>query len=309
MSFLRLLPILFALVLLTNPVEAAPKAKSPYVLVLGIAQDGGYPQAGCVKACCQAVSKSRRRDVASLAIVDPQSGQQWLIDATPHFPQQLDALRARTGKSALDGILLTHAHIGHYAGLVHLGREVMGARQMPVYTMPRMTTFLTNNGPWNQLVTLKNIKLHALADGQPIQLNARIRVTPLVVPHRDEYSETVGFLVRGPSQAVVWLPDIDKWERWETAIETIIAKVDRAYLDGTFYDNLELPGRDMSQIPHPFIVESMRRFAKLPKAERKKVHFVHLNHTNPALQPNSSAQQAIDGQGYGVAQQGEIFGL
>ena len=249
-------------------------------MVLGIAQDGGYPQAGCNRPDCVAAwnDPARRRLVASLAIVDPVSKQRWIIDATPDFPLQLRRLD-EIAPGPLPGIFLTHAHIGHYLGLAQLGREVLGARSVSVYAMPRMREFLERNGPWDQLVRLGNIAIQPLEDGREVRLNDRLTVTPLRVPHRDDYSETVGFIVRGPSRAIFWLPDIDKWEKWSTPIESVIAQVDVAYLDGTFYDAAELPGRNMSEIPHPLMVESMSRLA----AQAGKVRFIHLNQSNRAL--------------------------
>lgn len=254
-------------------------------MVLGIAQDGGDPQAGCERADCNAAWRDPRlrHHVASLGIVDPVSSERWIIDTTPDFPSQLHTLGGR-----VDGILLTHAHIGHYLGLAQLGREVMGAHAVPVYAMPRMRAFLEHNGPWDQLVRLHNIELHDLEDGQPVRLNDRIRVTPLLVPHRDEYSETVGFIVTGPSHSILWLPDIDKWEKWTRQLEEVLASVDVAYVDGTFYDAAELPGRDLREIPHPLIGETLARIAPLPEPERRKIRFIHLNQSNRALHHRTS---------------------
>ena len=254
---------------------------APYVMVLGIAQDGGYPQAGCVRPDCVAAWKNPklRRHVASLAIVDPISNQRWMIDATPDFAEQLSML----DDHKLDGILLTHAHIGHYLGLAQLGREVMGTHDLKVYAMPRMRAFLEHNGPWDQLLRLHNVAIESLQDGREVKLNERISITPLIVPHRDEYSETVGFIVRGPARSILWIPDIDKWERWSTPIESVVARVDVAFLDGTFHDAGELPGRDLSEIPHPLMIETMKRL----RASAAKVRFIHLNQSNPALRDPS----------------------
>jgi pyrroloquinoline quinone biosynthesis protein B len=258
-----------------NIVAAAILA--PYIMVLGIAQDGGYPQAACVRPDCVAAWKNPalRRHVASLAIVDPISNQRWIIDATPDFAEQLSMLDS----PKLDGILLTHAHIGHYLGLAQLGREVMGTHDVKVYAMPRMRAFLEHNGPWDQLVRMHNIAIESLEDGTVVKLNERITITPMIVPHRDEYSETVGFIVRGPSRSILWLPDIDKWEKWTTSIESVVARVDIAFVDGTFHDAGELPGRDLSEIPHPLMIETMKRLG----AYSTRVRFIHLNQSNPAL--------------------------
>ncbi|HSY48599.1 MAG TPA: MBL fold metallo-hydrolase [Thermoanaerobaculia bacterium] len=275
------------LVLFAAACASVPSITTPYTIVLGIAQDGGYPQAGCNRPDCIAAwhDLKLRQRVVSLAIVDPQSHQRWIIDATPDFPSQLrtldEAAPRADGAPLLDGILLTHAHIGHYLGLAQLGREVIGARSVRVYAMPRMREFLERNAPWDQIVKLQNIELAPLEDGVAVSLNERISVTPLRVPHRDEYSETVAFLIRGPSRSILWLPDIDKWEKWSTPLESVLARVDVAYLDGTFYDASELPGRDLREIPHPLITETLSRLAASPMLA--KVRFIHLNQSNPLL--------------------------
>ncbi len=284
--------------------------EAPFLIVLGIAQDAGFPQAGCERACCASAWRDagQRRKVTSLAIVDPQTSERWLIDATPDFPEQLRALNeiAPSAKPfTLTGIFLTHAHIGHYTGLMHLGREVMGAKAVPVYAMPRMRTFLSANGPWDQLVRLQNITLHSLQRDSTMALNARLRITPIVVPHRDEYSETVGFRIVGPRRAVLFIPDIDKWEKWERRIEDELAVADAAYLDGTFYAEGEIPGRNMAEIPHPFIVESLARWQGLTAKEKSKIRFIHCNHTNPVLQEQSAAWQHVFTAGFQIAREGE----
>ena len=284
------------------------------LMVLGVAQDAGRPQAGCRKDCCRDIvgHPARHRSPAALAIVDTATGQRWLIDATPDLPRQLQRLDQRFPAATepdLSGIFLTHAHIGHYTGLMHLGREAMGARSIPVYAMPRMRAFLEGNGPWDQLVRLGNIVLVDLSADADVALAADLRVSPFRVPHRDEYSETVGFRITGPRRTVLYIPDIDKWDRWETTLSAALADVDLAYLDGTFFDGDELPGRDMSEIPHPFIVETLALLADLPEAERTRVRFIHLNHTNPALDANSKARRTIEAAGCRVAVEGDIVEL
>jgi len=275
-------------------------AGGPEVVVLGIAQDGGHPQAGCTKECCRAAweDPTAGHRVASLGIVD--GDQAWIVDATPDFPRQLHAL----GDVHLAGILLTHAHMGHYTGLLHLGREAMGAEHVPVYALPRMKALLEEEEPWALMVRLGHIAPTAAAAGVPIALSERVTVTPFLVPHRDELSETVGYTIHGPKRTIVWLPDIDKWERWDTPLEELLEGADVAYLDATFYADGEL-GRDMSSIPHPFVVETMERLSHAPAGVRAKVHFVHLNHTNPALDPESDAAKSIEDAGMAVAREGE----
>jgi pyrroloquinoline quinone biosynthesis protein B len=297
---------------LARDAAAAPTPPPMYLVVLGVAQDGGAPQAGSATEPGWH-DASKRRLATSLAVVDDAGQRRFLFEATPDFPAQLQRLdeiapRAHQPKPALDGIFLTHAHMGHYTGLMWLGKEVMGADRVPVYAMPRMADYLRANGPWSQLVALSNISLQALAAGVPVQLGAQLRVTPLLVPHRQEFSEVVGFRIEGASRKVLFIPDIDSWAQWDalgTRIEDEIAKVDVAYLDGTFFANGEIPGRDMSGFPHPFIRHSLERFAALPAKEKAKVRFIHLNHTNQALWPGTRERAELQAAGFRVAEEGE----
>ena len=296
--------------------NAAPaqQASTPYLVVLGIAQDGGAPQAGHPEEPGWK-DPSKRRLATSLAVCDPATGQRWLFDATPDFPaqlQRLDQACAPKQRPGIDGIFLTHAHIGHYSGLMFLGKEVMGTKDVPVYAMPRMASFLRDNGPWSQLVKLSNIALKPLAGGERVVLAPGIVVTPLLVPHRQEFSEVVGFRIEAPAQKVLFIPDIDSWEQWDAAgtrIEDEIAKVDVAYLDGTFFANGEIPGRDMSGFPHPFIRHSLERFAQLPAEQRRKIVFIHLNHTNQALWPGTAERRDVERADMRVAREGETLEL
>ncbi len=305
--------LLTLLALFAAPLIAAPAtpAGGATLIVLGIAQDGGAPQAGRFDDP-RWDDTGRSRLVACLGLFDPSSGRRWMIDATPDFRRQLLDLRRASGgadRPALDGVFLTHAHIGHYTGLMFLGHESMGAKAVPVWTMPKMTGFLRRNGPWDQLVRYGNIELRPLAAGVAVQLTEGLSVTPISVPHRQEYSEVVGFRIQGRRRAALFIPDIDSWEQLDAQgvrIEDLIASVDLAYLDGTFFANGEIPGRDMTGFPHPFIRHSIRRFASLPAVERAKIRFIHLNHTNPALDPDSAASREIAAAGLKVARQGEV---
>ncbi|MGH9318078.1 MAG: MBL fold metallo-hydrolase, partial [Thermoanaerobaculia bacterium] len=202
---------LLAALLAAPPPSPAP-AEPPLALVLGVAQDGGVPHAGCHQALCEKARRdpAARRLVASLGLLDAEAGKRFLIDATPDFAQQMERLGGLP-----DGILLTHAHIGHYLGLAQLGREVLGARKVPVYATPSMARFLRENGPWKRLVALENIELREIEIGKPVELTPSMRATAIQVPHRDEDSDTVAWLVEGPSRKILWLPDIDKWEKWD----------------------------------------------------------------------------------------------
>ena len=246
----------------------------------------------------------------SLALIDPASKKKYMFEATPNFPEQLWMLEreAPSAEFKLDGIFVTHAHIGHYTGLMYLGREVIGADLVPVYVMPKMQQYLMNNGPWSQLVSLHNITLQPLRNHAEVPLH-NITVTPFIVPHRDEFSETVGFSIKGPNKTALFIPDINKWSQWEKDIAAQIQASDYALIDATFYDNGELPGRDMSKIPHPFVTETIAALSGLSTQQRAKVWFIHMNHTNPLLNLNSEQSRAVRAQGFNIASTGLRLGL
>ena len=279
--------------------------KDPFIVVLGITQDAGYPQIGCDKECCKKYwdKKIAKQKVSCLALFDPSTNQKWIFDATPDLTEQLKEAD-KLQKGNLSGIFLTHAHIGHYTGLMYLGREALNAKEVPVYAMPRMYDFLKTNGPWSQLVSLKNIQLQKLKADSTIKLTDKISVTPILVPHRDEFSETVGYSIKTGNKTILFIPDIDKWQKWDRDIKQLVKRYDHLFLDGTFYKDDELPGRNMSEVPHPFIQESVDLFSELSLTEKQKVWFIHFNHTNPLIDKSSKQYKEVKSKGFNIAIEG-----
>ncbi|MDA9242292.1 MBL fold metallo-hydrolase [Flavobacteriaceae bacterium] len=276
-----------------------------YLKVLGTIQDGGIPHLGCNKKCCKDYFKNgySKKRVVSLGISDLKEKKNYLIEASPDISFQLNNFLKNKSKN-LNGIFITHAHIGHYSGLTNLGREVLNSSKMPLFLMPKMTEFISTNGPWDQLVKLKNVDLKKIFNEKSIELSEGLSIIPFKVPHRDEYSETVGFKIIGPKKIALFIPDIDKWDKWDKSIKNLITEVDYAFLDGTFYDSKEINNRDISEIPHPFIIESLELFKDLKESDRNKIYYIHLNHTNPLLNFESEEYQNVVSKGYNVATEG-----
>ncbi len=282
---------------------------TPYIVILGTAQDGGYPQAGCNKECCKEAWKNPglRKLVTSIAVIDPATKDRWLFDITPDFKEQLhilEDLSPSTHKNILSGIFLTHGHTGHYTGLIHLSREVMNANNVDVFAMPMMLKFLKANAPWSQINKQGNIKLNPLKNKTSTVLNNRINVTPFLVPHRDELTETVGFKITGPNKTVVFIPDVDIWN--ENIIK-IVRAADVALIDGTFFNENELSDRDLNEVRHPLIEESVNLFNQHP--QKDKIHFIHFNHTNPVLKPDSKEHIKVIQSGFQIAREKQIIEL
>ena len=121
--------------------------------------------------------------------------------------------------------------------------------------------------------------------------------------------DVLNVVLRRIQKKLLFIPDIDKWQKWDRDIREEIKKVDIALLDGTFYDANELPGRDMSEIPHPFVKESIQLFDHLPAIEKRKIAFIHFNHTNPLLKNNSAEKKLVEKQGMRVATEGAVIPL
>jgi pyrroloquinoline quinone biosynthesis protein B len=290
--------------------EVSQNSDYPYIVVLGIAQDGGFPHINNPAEFEEVASGFKKREnVVSLGLIDPIMKKKYLFEATPDLPSQLNHLASvMPGEHLVDGIFLTHAHMGHYTGLMHLGREAFGGNQIPVYAMPKMESFLTTHGPWSQLVSLENIKLVSQQANQKNELSKQLYVTPFLVPHRDEFSETVGYTIAGPNRSVLFIPDINKWSAWDRSILEEVNKVDFAFIDATFYAEGEIP-RPMSEVPHPFIEETVRLFAEADFATRSKLVFIHFNHSNPLLDQNHPQRIALEKEGFRFAKEGDMFSL
>jgi len=249
--------------------------------------------------------------VTCLGIVDLKNKKKWMIEATPDFARQMKRLKQMAGSDSEtpDGIFITHAHLGHYSGLMYLGREAMNSKAVRVYVMPRMKNFLENNGPWSQLVSLKNIELESMEDNREIVLSPKLKLVPLLVPHRDEFSETVGFLIQGQNKKVLFVPDINKWKLWNRHLDSLVKEVDLAFIDGTFYDEAEINHRNISEIPHPFVIETLELLKTLSTRDKSKIRFIHFNHTNPLNDSISNESGTVIKNGFGVAHWGMKINL
>ena len=172
-----------------------------YLKVLGTVQDGGSPHIGCQKSCCKDLSleEKKTRKVTSLELYQIGTDKSLLFEASPDIISQWNLMNFPAS-----GIFITHAHMGHYSGLLHLGKEALSSKNIPVYVMPKMYNFLSKNGPWSQLINQKNILLKKLHENKTVQVLNKVKIIPILVPHRDEFSETVGYKIIGPKKGAIY---------------------------------------------------------------------------------------------------------
>lgn len=331
------------------------------VTVLGSAQDGGLPQPGCYGSCCEWARNDplRRRMPVALGITG-KDGSKHLVEASRCLGEQIDlwkscgtyALQSSGGAEddtertcPVDSVCITHAHLGHVDGLGLFGREVIGAKNLPLHCS---TSFkkegIDGNPLWSAMVEQgcivpkvwdKEIAGFVPGSGEAVgggdddedmpeaATEVGFVVHPLPVPHRAELSDTHAFLFEGvPSgRRLLFLPDQDNWDETLEAVgcssvrEWLVDKldVDIALLDGTFFNpQAELGNvRNIDEIPHPPVAETLVKLGKKQKGEDKDRRFIfcHLNHTNPLCNPNSTERKLVEESGWEVASEGDLFEL
>ncbi len=280
--------------------------QSEYIYVLGNVQDAGLPHIGCKhKFCKDKFNEFEEYFTTSIAIVDPVNEKYILFEATPDLPYQLNYLEKKIFKKFLlpESIFITHAHIGHYAGLMYFGREALGSNNVNINVLPKMANFLKTNGPWSQLVEINNINIKKINFDKTTYHLENISVLPIKVPHRDEYSETAAYEIIGKNKKALFIPDIDKWEKWTKNIIQLAQEFDYLLLDATFYDSNEI-NRDISEIPHPLVIETLSLLDNLSNKDKSKVYFIHMNHTNMMLDSKSDLSEYVISKGFNIARLG-----
>ena len=282
-------------------------SQSEYIYILGNTQDAGLPHIGCQHPFCEdSFNVYEEHYTTSVAVVNSDLKKYILFEATPDITFQLNNLKKNIFDEFLlpESIYITHAHVGHYTGLMYFGREALGAKELMVKVLPRLSNFLQNNGPWSQLVDINNIKIKEINFGSSTKELANIDITPVKVPHRDEYSETAGYIIKGKNKKALFIPDIDKWEKWDRDLSQLAKEFDFLLIDATFYDSKEI-NRDISEIPHPLVTETIDLLSGLNTENRSKVYFIHMNHTNMMLDPNSELSKLITSKGFNIARLGQ----
>jgi pyrroloquinoline quinone biosynthesis protein B len=288
-------------------ISISVNSQSEYIYILGNTQDAGLPHIGCQHPFCEdSFNVYEEHYTTSIAVVNSDLKKYILFEATPDITFQLNNLKKNIFDEFLlpESIYITHAHIGHYTGLMYFGREALGAKDLMVRVLPRMSNFLQNNGPWSQLVDINNIKIKEINFGLSTKELANIDVTPVQVPHRDEYSETAGYIIKGKNKKALFIPDIDKWEKWDRDLSQLAKEFDFLLIDATFYDSKEI-NRDISDIPHPLVTETIDLLSRLNTENRSKVYFIHMNHTNMMLDPNSKLSKLVKSKGFNIARLGQ----
>jgi len=267
------------------------------LIILGSGQDGGSPQVGTES------SAGLARSASSIAVTSDE-GTVLLFDVSPDIRSQYKRLAAHCGYAPpLDGVFVTHGHMGHYAGLVHFGKEAASTSGLPLFAPSSVLEFLEENEPWATLISGEHLRPISIDDATATV--DRITVSAVHVPHRAEFTATVGYSIAiDDNPWVFYLPDIDGWDEWPEA-EEVFTRHDVCLIDATFSSMDELPGRDIAAIKHPLVPDTIVRFQHLTPDHT--MILTHINHSNRLGVPDADITTLAHELGFTIAHDGLVI--
>lgn len=283
-------------------------------LVLGVAQDGSVPHMGCeCKNCSNFSMPGKEQFAVSLALIQKDekgAGKVWLIDCGPDVKAQWRMLARHLSELtswSIEGVFITHLHMGHYIGLHQFGKEACKQPNgLPIFASPSICNWLERTEPWRLGLSDGIFRCIPMSPLAPFILSDGLSITPILVPHRMELgTDTVCFSIQGPDKKILWLPDIDSWSGWDLDVRSVVEEHSISFLDACFWSAVELKRRDMGEIPHPLVVETMDKLEGLGH----RVKLIHLNHTNPLWDKESEEHRRMVELGFETGFQGEVVSL
>tara|TARA_B100000767_G_C19705113_1_gene510177 strand:- start:596 stop:1333 length:738 start_codon:yes stop_codon:yes gene_type:complete len=243
--------------------------------------------------------------------VHSDEGTNILVEATRHLGDQFTLW----GQTRVDHLLLTHAHFGHVDGLGLFGRETLSAQGIHLHVSEEMYHLVDQTPQWNLMVQQGVFEIQTFAVGSALFNQGSLKIEPVRIPHRDELSDMHAFIIRGPNKSLLFLPDHDTWDETlavhnSTSIREWLSKmnVDIALIDGTFWSEDELGGRNQAHVPHPPVLQTLKMLDEKKDGD-PEILFTHLNHTNPLYNQGGEQMRQVSKQGWGVAHQGQRFTL
>lgn len=267
------------------------------VQVLGTAQDAGIPQLGCICPNCTKAQQNPefRRFVTSILIEGEE--KTFLIDATPDITLQLNnhQISKNNKDLTIDGVIITHLHIGHYIGMLYFGKEAANTNNLSIYVTEPVKQFLINNKPFSYLIERGQVKLHTINIDTILNLGKNSEILVFEVPHRNEDGNTIGIQIsnRMTNKSFVYIPDIDYIT---PEIKKQLINADFVLFDGSFYSENEIPRQ--KEVVHPPILTTISKLGVPPQNE---FYFTHFNHSNPVLNIKSAEYKRLVKMGYKIA--------
>jgi pyrroloquinoline quinone biosynthesis protein B len=304
------------------------------ITVLGSAAGGGFPQWNCNCRNCAGLRagtlKAKARTQSSI-FVRPDEGADGsgidgvLFNASPDILEQIRSKPAlQPGRamrdSAIAGVVLMDGQIDHATGLFMLRER---STPLPLWcTDPVEEDLMQGNPVLRVLGHYCGVKRHRIAlDGAPFSVpgvsGLKFRALPLsskaapYSPHRDQPVEgdNIGMLITDErrNKSVFYAPGLG---HITPAVFDAMAGADCVMVDGTFWTDDEMPSmglskktaRDIGHLPQSGPGGMMEWMAKLPARTRRML--IHINNTNPILEPESEQALQLKAAGLEIAYDG-----
>jgi pyrroloquinoline quinone biosynthesis protein B len=289
------------------------------VTILGTAQDGGIPQAGC--SCQRCLDAHRdlklRKYPVSLGILGVD-GTKHIIEITKNLSEQLVIWTPEKNDLFIpETVSITHLHLGHIEGIGQLGKPVMGLREVDVYLSPKNKDVFDNRSDIVLMEDEGNIRTHSKNFYHPFEPKdgCGFSLQFIPIPHRSELGDNAAIIIKAEGKSILFMPDQDSWSdtldyHSKENIRDFLKMfdIDEALIDGTFWNMNELPRRDISKIPHPTIQETIQLLGSKREGD-PEISFLHLNHSNPVNDLGSEQRKVVEENGWKISEIGDVLKL
>ncbi len=291
-------------------------------IILGAAAGGGLPQWNCGCRNCADARAGRLRPMTQSSAAVSADGRRWtLLNASPDVRTQLAATPALAPAtlrgSPIERVLLTNGDVDHVVGLLSLREKT----PFEIRATAEIHAALAEN-PLMDALDPALVTREPMALGEVLELDG-LRAECFAVPGKvplwrevgdvatDIVSETtIGVILSAGGRRLGYVPGC------AAVSDELVARletVDLILFDGTVWENDEMPrlgvgaktGRRMGHAP---INGPDGSLARLAAARARKV-YVHINNTNPILQPDAPERRRVEAAGWTVAQDGMEFRL
>lgn len=278
------------------------------LIVLGSGAGGGLPQWNCGCSNCKDAREGKLPVMTQSSVAVSADGENWaVLNASPDIAAQLQRTPALWPASLrgtpIGAVVLTNGDIDHIAGLLTLREKTPFA----VFATKSGLDILSSNSVFNVLDA-------DLVDRAPIAVEQTfapvpgVSITPFSVPGKvalfleDETAldleavgdQTIGLLIEAGGKRAAYVPGcatVPDWllERFED--------LDLLLFDGTVWENDDMPRTGTGQktgarMGHVALNGAEGSIARLADTDARKI-FVHINNTNPILQPDSAERAAV----------------
>lgn len=300
------------------------------VRVLGSSAGGGFPQWNCSCSNClrqrEGTLKAPSRTQSSIAVSnDGEPGKWLLLNASPDLATQLSDWPQAHPKgsvrgSPICGVALIDSQIDHCAGLLSL-RE---SKELKLYCTHAAYEDLDNHfAILKVLEPYCKIRHYSVEEDLPWFANGVSELamraifvsgkSPPYSPHREHPTAGSNIALEitdeRTGKKLLYAPGV---EIVDDKLSGAMANVDCIMIDGTFWTDDEMDRHGISQkrakeMGHLSLSEKGGMLDQLKQYPNARRIFIHINNTNPILDPQSEERKLVESLGIEVAYDGMEF--